>query len=446
MKQNTLYPYRNIARITIEADNPIAIGTGEIYIETDAPIAKDINGLPFIPATSIAGVLRHAVGNNADNFFGFQKEDTGEGSKIVFTDAIMIGIDGKPLEGIQTIDWSNDFYKNFKNLPIRQHVKINEKGTASDGGKFDNEIVYKGARFTFEMEMVANENVQKQFYDLISELHDNTFRIGSGTRKGYGKIKIVDCITVSLDLRISEDLQSYISKSSDLSKKWDRFCSTSFNEIQNEDWEKYTLKLNSNDFFFFGSGIGDKEADDIPITEKTILWADNKPRFSNNRILIPASSVKGAISHRTAYHYNKLKKNFIGNKNARIGDDNEAVATIFGVSGNGKFSNHIKRGNIIMSDVIGDDLTKGKQKIFFHIKSDYFTGGTINGTLFQEKSVYGEDNEYKIEILVKKNAIIDKDIREAFEKSLNDICDGLLPLGGIVNRGNGIFTGKLLKN
>ncbi len=445
MKQYALYPYRHIARITFEAESPIAIGTGNKSIETDAPVAIDINSLPFIPATSIAGVLRHAVGDNTDKFFGFQKADNGEGSKIIFTDAVMIGVDGKALDGIQEINWNDNFYNNFKNLPIRQHVKINERGTACDKGKFDNEIVYKGTRFSFEMEMVANENATEPFNDFITKLYANTFRIGSGTCKGYGKIKIVECLTATLDLRNKEDLQSYISKSSDLSKDWNRFNLISFEETQNKDWTEYSLTLNPEDFFFFGSGLGDKDADDIPVTENIILWSNKKPRFSNKQVLIPASSVKGAISHRTAYHYNRLKKFFTGNENAKTADDNEAVAAIFGASGNGKLSNQIKRGNIIISDIIEKDLTTEKQKTFFHIKNDHFTGGTIPGALFQEKSIYGKDDVYKLDILVRKNAIEDDDILKAFEQSLNDICNGLLPLGGFVNRGNGIFNGKILK-
>ncbi len=293
--------------------------------------------------------------------------------------------------------------------------------------------------------MVANENATEPFNDFITKLYANTFRIGSGTCKGYGKIKIVECLTATLDLRNKEDLQSYISKSSDLSKDWNRFNLISFEETQNKDWTEYSLTLNPEDFFFFGSGLGDKDADDIPVTENIILWSNKKPRFSNKRVLIPASSVKGAISHRTAYHYNRLKKFFTGNENAKTADDNEAVAAIFGASGNGKLSNQIKRGNIIISDIIEKDLTTEKQKTFFHIKNDHFTGGTIPGALFQEKSIYGKDDVYKLDILVRKNAIEDDDIRKAFEQSLNDICNGLLPLGGFVNRGNGIFNGKILK-
>ena len=47
------------------------------------------------------------------------------------------------------------------------------------------------------------------------------------------------------------------------------------------------------------------------------------------------------------------------------------------------------------------------------------------------------------EIWVEKEALQDEDVRKAFEKALQDICDGLLPLGGGTNRGNGIFIGTL---
>jgi hypothetical protein len=45
-----------------------------------------------------------------------------------------------------------------------------------------------------------------------------------------------------------------------------------------------------------------------------------------------------------------------------------------------------------------------------------------------------------------EKAIYDEHVIEAFENSLKDICKGLLPLGGMTTKGNGIFTGTLTKN
>ena len=51
-----------------------------------------------------------------------------------------------------------------------------------------------------------------------------------------------------------------------------------------------------------------------------------------------------------------------------------------------------------------------------------------------------------MEILVsKKEAEKDPQVIEAFEKALDDVTDGLLPLGGGVNRGNGTFKGSWKK-
>ena len=70
----------------------------------------------------------------------------------------------------------------------------------------------------------------------------------------------------------------------------------------------------------------------------------------------------------------------------------------------------------------------------------------MDGALFQEKVIYDKDTEYTFDIYVENSALADDDIKKAFVQSLRDICTGLLPLGGITNRGNGIFTGTATEN
>ena len=99
------YKYRFIARIVLEAKTPLVIGSGNKDIYTDATIAKDVNGLPYIPGTSIAGVVRHALGltDEEEKFFGYQKGEKGHGSEIIFSEAKMIGADGKVIDGIKEL-------------------------------------------------------------------------------------------------------------------------------------------------------------------------------------------------------------------------------------------------------------------------------------------------------------------------------------------------------
>lgn len=463
---DTRYTYSHIMRLTVEAATPLAVGTGKSCdILTDAPVAKDVNGLPYIPATSIAGVLRHAMGLAVDqtegNPFGYisksdDNDDSGHGSDIIFTDAVMVGKNGKALDGIQDIDWNDEFYRYFQDLPVRQHVRIDHKGTAENNGKFDNEVVYKGTRFVFEIELMSEKDDKEHIEKAIEHLRYSTLRIGGGTRKGYGKLSIVDCRQASLNLSNPEDLEKYLNKSSSLAEDWAGFTKISVIEsLDYSKWTHYQLKLKPLDFFMFGSGMGDSDADNVYVSELIVSWgSDDKPYIDKDkeckpqkRVLIPGSSVKGAIAHRTAYHYNKIKGNFAENykdkeKREEItGSNNKAVAEIFGKADGDKFT----RGRILIDDVIKGQA-EPKSKSFFHNKIDQFTGGTMDGALFQEKVIYDKDTEYTFDIYVENSALADDDIKKAFVQSLRDICAGLLPLGGITNRGNGIFTGTATEN
>lgn len=459
----TRYTHRHIARLTVEAETPLAVGTGKgSDILTDAPVAKDVNGLPYIPATSIAGVLRHAMGyadNKTDgNPFGYiskpdDNDDSGRGSDIIFTDAVMVGKEGKALDGIQDIEWEDEFYRAFQDLPIRQHVRIDNKGTAENNGKFDNEVVYKGTRFVFEIELVSDNDNDNHIEKAIERLRYCTLRIGGGTRKGYGKLRVVKCQQASLDLAKPEDLKKYLKKSSSLAEDWDGFAENSeIGSLDDSKWTHYQLKLKPLDFFMFGSGMGDSDADNVYVSELVVSQGESID--NNKRVLIPGSSVKGAIAHRTAYHYNKIKKRFAGEQKPEdiTGCNNEAVAAIFGKADGDKFT----RGRILIDDIIKGqvkaeaDADAGEKatptaKIFFHNKIDQFTGGTMDGALFQEKVIYDKDAEYTFDIYVETDALKDE-VVNAFEQSLRDICTGLLPLGGITNRGNGIFTGTATEN
>ena len=442
------YNYRFLSKIIFEADTPLAVGTGSKDIITDALVLTDVNGLPYIPGTSLAGVVRHAFGKDADSFFGYQNKKEGEGSQIIFTDARMIGKEGIAIEQIKEIPWQDDFYRHFKNLPIRQHTRINDKGVTSNTGKFDEQVVFKGTRFCFEIEMLScTEESKEVFFRILMILQSDTFRLGSGTRCGFGSIKIVDCKTATLNLLDSCDLTAYLNKTSSLADNqfWLKYDSEKCSRQHNKQWIKYELHLVPDDFFLFGSGFGDKEADMVPVASTFIEWDQNDiPSFNEKNILIPASSVKGALAHRVAFYYNKREQVFaedIKDVEAKVGSKNKAIFDLFGSEN----PDSPKRGNVIFSDVIEERLEHTKEKILNHVKIDRFTGGAVNGALFSEKTVYGNKQSFILRILVNGEAFINKNVKESFEDALKDICTGMLPLGGGVNRGNGVFSGKLLK-
>lgn len=436
----TKYKYRMVARVTLEAASPLAVGSGEKNIITDAPVTRDINGLPYIPGTSLVGIIRHSLEDDKaiDHLFGFQKGDKGEGSKFIVSDALLVGSNGKVIDGLEQSE-PDEFLKLFEVLPIRQHVRITEKGVGADHGKFDEQVVYKGTRFVFEMELLSETADEDSMYKLLEIISSPTFRIGSGTRNGFGSMKVVTMKYASYDLTKENELDAYLKKSSSLSEAWNDADEIKPKEMQGDSWIKYTLTLKPADFFLFSSGFGDEDADMTPVKENYIEWTEGMPKMEEASSLVPATSIKGAIAHRMAYHWNRLMGKFVNNGEAITSEKNPATIAIFGTTIDEGDINP-SRGHAIFSDVF---LHTKEPKVLPHIKIDKFTGGVQDGALFQEKVSTSAQEEFFEEIYVEKDALADSMIRKALEKSLQDICDGLLPLGGGTNRGHGIFTGSL---
>lgn len=433
----TIYKHRLVARIMLEATSPLAVGSGEKDIVTDAPVVRDCNGLPYIPGTSMAGIIRHSMDpNTAQEIFGYQERDRGEGSKVIISDALLVGIGGKALDGLQELE-ADEFLGHFQVLPVRQRVRITEKGTAAKYGKFDEQVVYTGTRFVFEIELFSEDGNEEVMQNMLGVISSPTFRIGSGTRCGFGAMKVVCIQYRAYDLRKEDDLDAYLCKTSSLS---DDFAQAQ--EIHPEatllgGWTKYTLNLVPMDFFLFSSGFGDEEADMTPVRECKIMWRDGRPLFENACTLIPATSVKGAIAHRVAYWWNKLGGHFVENGDAVAPERNIATISLFGTVLDEE-SITPANGNVIFSDVL---LEKNDTKVIPHVKLDKFTGGVMDGALFQEKSVFAKGQTLREVIYVRTDTFKDPMVKEAFERTVSDLCMGLLPLGGGTNRGNGIFTG-----
>lgn len=512
---------RYIAKIVIEAETALSVGSGQKGLLIDRVVAKDANDLPYIPGTSLCGVLRHSFdlldSRLSNTLFGSGGED-GQGSRIKISAAHLIGENGKEIiEGLKNINFESGYYSYFNRLPERDHVRMTDKGTsdAEGHGKYDEQLVHKGTRFAFELELMGTEGDAQHWQNLLQLLASPTFRIGAGTRKGFGKIRIINTSSVFkvFDLRKKADLLNYLKKSSSLNFDYEGWsnCVLSEND-QLPNWTKYSVTLTPQDFFLFSAGFGDADADTKPKTEQFFDWTSGKPQLTESAyLLIPATSVKGAIAHRVAYHYNKSKSVFIGKnantgmktildiekavsafdfgfsmddlnlpsdsprwkeleeqvkssnyldsrhwqefenrldeevdkfESASLGEDNQAVQTLFGYAKDSEVGVEGLRGRVIINDTY---LPYQSEKVFNHTKIDRFTNGTIDGALFQEK-VAAYSNEFTLDIWVENTALEDNLIKDALENTLFDFVEGQLPLGGNTTKGHGLFIGQLEKN
>ena len=456
MSNTTIYDTRLQAHVVLEAETPLVIGSGRKTMLTDAAILKDVNGFPYIPGTSIAGILSHALDKETKGtFFGIkssskENDNDSKGSDIIFSEGKIIDLKGNVIDGISNLS-ETDFSNRFKRLPKRNHVCLTNKGVAKNAGKFDEEVIYKGCRFAFDIEMVAKsgdiDSTSSFFDEVLSSLYSATLRIGGGTRNGFGKMKVHEIKKRTLILSNKCDLAKYLNYSSNLSSNyadWDTLKKSS----TDEGWITYELTLKPNDFFSFGAGFGDKVVDDIQVREECIEWNDKNEGTFKEKYLIPATSLKGAIAHRVAF-YSNLK---VGEYAMQIpaeefdnysGGMNKAVGQLFGYQ---KDKEDLRRGICIFNDLFVEK-NEEKEKVFNHVSIDRFTGGAIDGALFSEKVIDGRDLKFKTTIMVKdtgEEGLIDA--LECLERALKDIDLGTLTFGGGSGRGHGTFKCSIIKN
>ncbi|WP_170020705.1 RAMP superfamily CRISPR-associated protein [Campylobacter sp. RM16190] len=432
---------RFLAHIIIRATSPLKVGCGDSDLFCDAPVQKDWNNLPMILGTSVAGILRSAIESEdkalADEIFGSKDErDISKqlGSKLIVSNALLVA--SKKDKVCEELLLNKDsFLKIFENLPVREHVSISHKGTAKEYSKFDEEIVFKGAKFKFSLEFSGSK---EKFERVLSVLPAPDIRLGGGSSKGFGEFS-VDSIKwgqVRLD-SYSSSLNDDVSLNEFINKK-----------TNTNSFVKYELSLVPDNFFIFGSGVGDEESDQTPALEKTIDY--EKMALSDEKVVVPASSLKGALSHRTVFHYNKFMLANNGDYQ-KVGEENEAVREIFGYK---KDDSSGKKGRILISDCFKEFCEDMDTKVFDHVSIDRFTGGAIDGALFQEKTIGAKTDsvKFKIKILVKTPQEKDESLEKfqiatnAFENALLDVAQGLLPLGGMTTKGHGFFSGEVMKN
>ncbi|BDD02061.1 RAMP superfamily CRISPR-associated protein [Persicobacter psychrovividus] len=323
------YPIKYIARLDIETTSPLKIGTGQQDWISDQPIYRDAFGMPAIPGTSLTGILRSrltelAGEEKANQLFGHQGlgNDEGEGSRVILSNASLIGVDNRIMQTAQEYMKNREEIEQVVSMSfIRERVRISDKGSAVDKGKFDEEVLPAGARFRFEICLQGMAEENSDWQSLLNAFYADSFLVGGNTRSGKGQFKVIDAQTASYDLSKADDLQAWANYPMDLNQKVDALKPFEPTTESDPNWEQINLSLKAKDFFSMGAGFGKmyssheiRTEDDKPFKVDSIYKKEAKFHYAQGKIdleqkesvLIPGTSIKGALRHRAAYHYNKL--------------------------------------------------------------------------------------------------------------------------------------------
>lgn len=398
----------HILKGSIKIFSPVLIGSGKDE-KTDIDLILDGQGQPFIPATSLAGVLRHLCNKyfNSDEIeklWGFTRGNDARQSLLLFSD----------LPG-----------KNLK-LGKRTGVKIsNVTGTAEDTALYEYQIIESGD-FDLRIEARSLDNNQAELieraFNLFHYLFTKKINIGAKTTSGLGLIGLDNgnnlkyyCLDLSKINHLVLWLEGQPEKGDPIS----------LNSPVDESPTKY-LELNLSLILKSSLIIRDYSAD--PAEPDCISLS------SANSYVISGTSLKGALRARAEKILNTL------------GDETKTYALLndlFGCMDAAKSKNSVtgvaRKGKFIVKEV----KTSLQAEQQTRIKIDRFTGGTIKGALLEEMPLFSNGSDASSEINIQIKILDYEDWQVGLLLLLfKDLWTGDLPVGGEKSIGRGVFAGK----
>ena len=347
---------------TMQLDSPLSIGSGteakDRRNEADVHVLKDKKERPFIPGTSLAGVLRNWLAEQnrdaADKLFGFVSKN--ESSKTDVQSAVAV----------------YDVVLEDTAIVLRDGVSIDTfTGTGLDGKKYDYEVVERGAKGNFNMVITLREYQENKIPGLdklIEKLADRLYsgiRTGALTSKGFGRVSVPNLVVEYYDFRIPGDVKNWLLKKP-ADKKYRA---------------KTLLEDDRNTFTVDGEF---SLATSLMVRDQNARYKDAAKKInvtpvmkSRGDYLIPGTSLKGVLRHQAEKILTVL------NKPLSWLDD------LMGFANEGKrFSGQkgSKKSRFIVNEVYFKEGIKEKEQTRNRI--DRFTGATVDSALFANKALW----------------------------------------------------------
>ena len=446
-----------VAKLVIETQSPMAITTGQRETGFDTALVRDINGLPMIPASAIAGVWRQLTRQHLGETLGQQWFGNGEqSSRLTISHGVIHNQKNQPISAFIAPDLiQQDAILSVCVLERpyhRERVAINDRGVAIDGNKFDQIVLPKGVRFSLTVHWNKSNDLDHQA--LFSLWHDRQMAFGSSTRNGLGKIKLIASEINTFDLMDGSSqgaaLQHYLFNAEVPTVNNLGASASSVSVLLAQ------LSLKALDNWRCGSGsdlvdqqhVSEHKVAITTYAEPCWEWQDDCAHWVAAKPVLCGSSIKGILAHRVAYHYRKRSGLWADDmteaSHAEWETRPEALKTLFGYAD----PNHhdASLAGILMVD--DADIAYEKTIIRHHNTIDRFTGGVRKGALYSEellyqpcftltvwlKSRFGTDSEGTDT----DTKDIDENIILALLDTLDDLQMGVLPMGAGSGRGTSL--------
>ena len=401
----------------VTACSPLHIGSGERE-RSEMDILLDQQGQPYIPATSLIGVLLHTVRDTLEldeeyqkrknKFWGYSKDDDGHQSSFRCSD---LRIQGK------------------YSVVNRDGVAIEHaSGLAKDQSKYDYEIVDTGARFALDMEFNYFEDdeefVRRMAVTIYDLLTTKQIRLGKKTNSGLGEMRFHGGLYV-LNFTHADDIACWLFASE---KKEQWFHEALSDKKLNEDTLKAALETcykGRQDSFCIDAALFLKNSLIIRSYSNDPKLPDALHITSGGKPVLTGPSLKGALRARAERIVKTLGK-----------EQSSIMTDLFGqVPENG--STRAQKSRLRVNEV---RLPNYHSALQTRIRIDRFTGGTVEGALFDTMPVFDTEQQdiRHVQIVVERCKAHEAGL---ILLVLKDLWSGDLAIGGEKNIGRGSFQG-----
>lgn len=468
---------RNIikyCKIRFRLLSPLQIGSGDNNV-TDHDIIKDAQGRPFIPASAIAGYFRDALFRSLltqmdkedarrtiDTALGYVLINSDEDGDTSTTGMISVPEDDDSPQSQKSSVIFYDATINEEQFHVtrRDQVALNERKSSVRGAKFDTEILEPDVTFdTYLEEVLSEDNVESMTEKILRIWSGKEVAFGAKTTRGMGAIEVEKIWEKDFDLNTPDGTKEWVNFS-----VYGEPYGNTFTE-DDEVTKRYASSKTANTP---GSSctitLSLQQAGGISIRRYTTGPSASPDNDSNKKnrasVQIP--------DYEQMTEYVRQKQNSDQNSSSE-----EPVwvsvqkPVIPGTSWAGAFRHHMKglmsatehemecwfghvRGKDKTKSIItfSDSIIKGaSSKLLSRNAIDRFSGGTIDGALFTEKTYYGGHTDLKISFREDvrqneniKSASIEKKYKEALAATIADLHAGFMAIGGLTAVGRGLFT------
>jgi CRISPR/Cas system CMR subunit Cmr4 (Cas7 group RAMP superfamily) len=401
------------ARLTFESASQVGAHESDYC---DRTFARDIDGLPTLPGTSIAGALSQAL---ADRLGGYRN---GKGkppaviklfgdleshqSHLIVFDGVCVGL--------------------IPQAHVRDSVRIcPTTGLAADGAKFDREILAPGLTFGLRFELICPTTTEehgllRSLATCLAALADGDIRFGAQKSRGLGCARAAQFRARRFDLQTATGWRAYAEMDHLDPTGNVTACDGPVAAIRAVLPEGTSLDLGVADARRSATIVAEFEIPGGLIVRSLGLTpdaADVAQVIEEDAAILPGTSIAGLLRH----HVRRIA-NTRGETNAEA-----MIADLFGdAPRNG--------GKPTGSRVLVTESRSAAPRVLrqARVKIDRLTGGPVDTALFDESPVFG--TAHSVTITVKNPTARDV---ELLLLAVRDIVDGALAVGGARSVGRG---------